>query len=51
MKCEKCGREIKPGEVVYTAAGFVQCKECDDKSNHTVSMDDIFSKIIAKKSE
>jgi ribosomal protein L37AE/L43A len=45
MKCEKCGKEILPGEKYYTAVGIIQCEECNTKSNGTVSMDFIFDKI------
>jgi hypothetical protein len=45
MKCEKCGKEILPGETYYTRIGVVQCEECNTKSGGTVSLDFIFDKI------
>lgn len=45
MKCEKCGKEIKPGETYYTACGVTQCEECNTKSNGTIDIDFILDKI------
>lgn len=44
MKCEKCGKEITG--TYFTAVGFIICPECNEKSKGTVSMDDIFNKIV-----
>ena len=51
MKCDKCGKEIKPGEKYHTAIGINQCDKCNTASNGTVSLDFILNKIIADKKE
>lgn len=44
MKCFKCNNEIK--DKVYSYAGLHQCEKCNDKSNGTISLDNILDKII-----
>ncbi len=46
MKCDTCRRTIEKGEPVFTAVGVYICKECDTKKNGTISMDDVFDKIV-----
>lgn len=45
IKCDMCGREIKPGEIYYTAIGIAQCAECDVKHNHSVNINVVLEKI------
>lgn len=44
MKCIKCGK--KP---LFTYAGLHQCAECNDKSEGTISLNDILEQIIKEK--
>lgn len=46
MKCDKCGKEIKPGEIYHIAVGIIKCLKCAEESDYTVSMDEVFDKII-----
>ena len=51
MVCDKCGKEIKENEKFFTAVGIVHCSDCDINCKGTISMDEVFSKIIKKKQE
>lgn len=46
MLCEKCGVELTDETGIYTAVGVYICGTCNEKSHGTISMDDIFSKIL-----
>ena len=46
MKCEKCGVELTDETGIYTAVGVHICGACNEKSHGTISMDDIFNKIV-----
>ena len=45
INCDRCGRQLLPGDKSYTAVGVNICEECNTKSNGTVSMEDVFAKI------
>lgn len=48
MKCDKCGKEIKPGETYHMAVGIIKCLKCAEESDYTVSMDEVFEKIVSQ---
>ncbi|MDX9783081.1 MAG: hypothetical protein RBT35_08945 [Bacteroidales bacterium] len=48
-KCDKCGKELKPNNKVFTAVGMHICEECNKKSGGTISLDMVMNEIMKKK--
>ena len=47
--CDKCGKEFKKGDETFTAIGLHICKECNEKSGGTISMDLFMEKMLNQK--
>ncbi len=48
-KCDKCGKELKINDKIFTAVGLRICEECNKKSGGTISLDMVMNEIMKKK--